>query len=199
MMLATVAVGHEFTYLLANGLSGYDAAMAEAGHERYWLTFVLVIGSVGFALTVVSARQLIRLRRRAARLSDPANAEPGLFRGLVAHLWPRTALGAAAIYFIQENLEWATAGNTAPGLGVFTGEQLIALPVILAVGLGIALIGALVLWRRQVLLRRLRSAVPTRPDAPRFTRDSGIRHLPSVHLSAANGVRAPPMVGAQPA
>ena len=199
MVLATVALGHELTYLLAHGLSGYDAAMAQAGHQWYWFTFVLLVGCVGFALTVVAARQLIRLRRLAAGLADSATSAPGLFRGLVARIWLRTALGAAAIYYVQENIEAATAGLSPPGLGIFAGDQLIALPAFLLVGLVLALIATLVLWRQETLLRRLRSAaVPTRRQAPRFSRTLGASNVPSAHVSAANGVRAPPKLVFEP-
>lgn len=200
MVLVTVVLGHELTYLLAHGPSGYDVAMGEAGHERYWSTFVFAVGAIAAALIVVVAAQLIRLRRLATGLDDPGNASPRQFLGLVGRLWLRNGSGAAAVYLVQENVESVTAGHYLPGLAVFANDHLIALPLILLVALAVAVIGALVAWRRDALLRRLRTAAPgLRRRAPRFARDSGISDAPSLHVGEANGVRAPPVVGYLPA
>lgn len=204
MVLATVVLGHELTYLLAHGPSGYGAAMDEAGHGRYWLTYALVVGAIGTALTAVVAMQLIRLQRLAAGLTPDArgvdNVGPIQFLRLMGCLWLKTGTSAALVYLVQENLESVTAGLPLPGLAVFAGDHVIALPLIVLVGLAVAAIGSLVAWRRGALLRRLREAAAgLRRRAPRFARDSGIPVAICCGVGSANGVRAPPLVGSRAA
>lgn len=199
LILVAVVLAHELTYLLAHGLTGYEAAMADAAHERYWTTLVLTVIAIACAIAVVVARQLIRLHRLAAQLDDVGIQSSASFSGLVARLWRRVAFGALAIYLIQENVESITAGQPIPGLRVLAGDHAIALPVIALVALTLAVVGALVVWKREALLDRIRSAtVPTRRQAPRFARDAGISASNTAHLSAANGVRAPPLGATQP-
>lgn len=106
MVLATVVLGHELTYLLAHGPSGYDVAMGEAGHERYWTTFVLAVWAVGLVLTVVVAVQLLRLRRLATRLragaDDLGHDSSRQFLGFVRRLWLRNGSGATVAYLLSE-------------------------------------------------------------------------------------------------
>ena len=53
MVLVTLVLGHELTYLIANGPHGYEAAMRAGGHEGYWTTFVLAVGALVTVLTIV--------------------------------------------------------------------------------------------------------------------------------------------------
>ena len=191
LILATVILGHEFTYLIAYGLNGYDAAMREVGHERYWLSLVFIVASLTLGLVAITTRQLLRLRRLAASIRPSPNELP-LFRGMIEHLWRRTAIGAMVFFYIQENVESVTSGNEAPGLAVFLGEHLAAIPILATVGLVVAIIGAVVAWRREVLLLRLRSVATATGRAPRRERDSGTSEPHSVDVFRGNGVRAPP-------
>ena len=193
MVFATVVLGHELTYLLTHGFSGYDAAMAEAGHERYWVAFVLAVAATGCVLALVAVRQLLRLRNLAAGIEGGGTQNTGALRQLLAGLWRRTALGALLVYLLQENLEAVTSGQPLPGLNVLAGDQIVALPLVLLVALTIALIGALVAWRRDALLAQIQcGGVAPRRRAPRFARDSGIRVARKAYIGSANAVRAPP-------
>ena len=197
LVMATVVLGHELTYLLANGLSGYDAAMQEAGHERYWTTLILTVAGITSILTVVAVRQLRRLQRLTAGFDTPTGYERSLFRELLGRVWRRTALGALFVYYVQENVESLTSGQSAPGLEVFLGEHVSAAPVLLLVGLLVATVGALVVWRRNELIKKLRSiATATMRQAPRTERDTGALTPRWIDTSFARAVRAPPLPSA---
>lgn len=199
VVLGTVVLGHGLTYLVSHGPSGYDAAMAVNGHERYWTMFILVAATIACALGVVVAGQIIRLRRLAAGRLDPDPPGGAAFRALVARIWRRAGFWGLAIYVLQENLETVTAGHSLPGLGVFGGDHIVALPVFSLIALVLAAVAALVAWRRGALLRRLRSVhVATRRQAPRFVRDSGVLCAIKVFVGSANGVRAPPRTAFDP-
>lgn len=195
MVWATVALGHELTYLLANGGS-YDTAMAQAGHERYWLAYLLIVGLLSGALVVVVVAQLVRLRRLAGKAKPGARnagGSAGQFVRLIGRLWLRTAAAAALVYLIQENLELLSAGSALPGLAVAAGDQVIALPVLGLVALAAAAIAALVSWRRGALLRRIQDANDRPPGrTPYSARPPAVFRVVSFAVVAGNGVRAPP-------
>jgi len=205
LVLAAVALSHELIYLIAHGAgAAYAAAMRESGHDRYWTSFVLIVVSVAVALGVVAAAQWRRLRRLAAdvhagtvRLSDGSLDR---FLGLLGPLWLRVSAGTIAAFLIQENLETASTGATVPGLGVLGGPHAIALPVLFAVSLVVAMVGALVGWRREVMLARIRAAAQRRLRAPAATlRPALAAERPAGRREARrNGVRAPPFGLIQP-
>src|SRR5689334_2063490 len=164
LTLAAVAVSHHLVYLLAYGAgAGYAGAMTQRGHDAYWTEFLVVVGGAVLVTSIAAARQLVRLRRQAAGLG-PSAADPGV-RHLASRFLRRfviVTLLAAAAFLVQENLELLAAGHAMPGLGVVTGDHVIALPVIGLVAAVIALVRALVEWRRDVLLARLRRPVRAR-------------------------------------
>lgn len=197
LVLATIVLGHELTYLLAHGLNGYHAAMQEAGHERFWTTLLLAVAGIGSILTFVTVRQLRRLQRLTAGAKAPRPFERSLFRGLLARVWRKTALLALLVYYVQENFESVTSSHSAPGLDVFLGEHISAVPVLLLVALLVSVVGALVAWRRDVLIRKLRSlATATRRQAPRYERDTGTVVARSMDIAFGRAVRAPPLTSA---
>jgi len=200
LALAALAAGHELVYLLSHGAGdGYAAAMREGGHDRYWTSFVLVVVAVTAGLAAVVAVQLRRLRRLAASVHwagvEVRDGGVGRFTGLLGGLWLRVAVITSVGYVVQENLETATAGATPAGLGVVAGEHALALPILVLVSLVVAVVGALVGWRREVLLARLRVRTAFRRRGAVALRGPIAAELP--HPPAApdrNGVRAPPAV-----
>lgn len=206
LVLASLALGHELIYLLAHGFGdGYARAMQEGGHDRYWTSFVLIVLVVTGCLGVIATAQWRRLRRLAADVqAGTARLKGGgldRFFELLRPLWIRVSAGTIAAYLIQENVETASIGAPLPGLGVLGGEHAIALPVLLAVSLVVAAIGALVGWRREVLLARIRAAAMRRLRAPAATlRPALVIDRPAGRREGRrNGVRAPPLGLIQPA
>ncbi len=199
LALAALALSHELIYLVAHGVGdGYAAAMREGGHDRYWTSFLLVVVLATSALTVVAATQIRRLRRLAAamraRSVQVRDVGPARFLALFGPLWLRLAITVIVAYVLQENIETATTGAALPGLGVLGGEHAIALPILLAVSLLVAAVGALVGWRREVILARLREAARRRLRAAAAPLRPGhsVGRPPKTLEGRRNGVRAPP-------
>ena len=198
LALASLASGHEFIYLLSGGPGeGYAAAMREGGHDRYWTSFVLVVLAVLACLVAVSAAQLRRLRRLAARTAIGGHrvrdAATTRYRRLLGPLWLKVAAAAVAGYLLQENVETVSAGGPLPGFGVIGGEHALAVPILVAVSLVVAAVGALVGWRREILLARLRSRLRLRcRNASAVTRPTFVERPLRECEGRRNGVRAPP-------
>ena len=202
LVLATLVVAHELIYLVAHGAgTGYRAAMSEAGHDGYWAGFAVVVALVGCVLLAAAVRQLVRLARLAGA-TDPQRVEEdrlGQLAKLVAPLWARVGFLTTLAFLVQENLETASVGQAMPGLGVIAGQHNLSLPIIAAVSLAVALVRALVLWRRNVLLARLR-LMPARRQTSRLAfRPAGVTFRPITDGVERNGVRGPPMTGPLPA
>lgn len=202
LVLASLAVAHELIYLGAHGPGeAYRVAMTEAGHDGYWTTFVIAVGLASAGLVAVWLVQLRRLALLAAasgagtvRVRDPGVDH---LARLAVPIGARVAILTTFVYLLQENIETASVGNSAPGLYALAGQYDTALPVIVAVSFVVALTRALVRWRRDVLLARL-----NRPAPPRRKIEIRLRPpLVLVHSAAAirrNGVRAPPPWRASP-
>ena len=197
LVLASLAVAHELIYLGAHGSSdAYRVAMTEAGHDGYWSSFATVVGVVSAVLLAVGLAQLRRLARLAAgsgagrlRVRDES---VGHLARLVLPIWARVAMLTTVVFLLQENIEAASVGHPMPGLYALAGQHDTALPLIVAVSFVVALTRALVRWRRDVLLARLRRAPSPRPK-PLLP----VRPVASVLVQSAdgirrNGVRAPP-------
>ena len=196
LVLATVAAGHELTYLFAYG-SGYDAAMEASGHAGYWTSFVVTVGVAIGGLVVVALRQFARLRAQLRDVEGIADASPWML--LAMWLRSAAAIGPAAllVYVVQENVETATVTGAFPGLTVLAGDHVVAAPVIVLIAAFAAFVYALVRWRRDVLERRLRAArrrvFPTSSLAPsRAGSAVAPRHR---YASPVHG-RAPPLTPA---
>ena len=196
--MASLAVSHELIYLLAHGPGvEYTRAMREGGHDRYWTSFILTVVGVALVLAFVAVRQIRRLRRqaslaRAGRL-DVTDGGLGLLARLTGRLFVSVGTGTATAFFLQENLETVTAGHPLPGLGVVAGEHAIALLVIGLASLVVALVGALFLWGRHVLLARLRrAALHARRRPVRASRPSSTTRPSPTGAVRAHGLRAPP-------
>ena len=203
LVLAALAVSHELIYLFAYGAGdGYRLAMSEAGHDGYWTNFILVVALVCGTLLAVAIAQLRRLARLAAASSVGAVRvrDEGLdaLGHLLMPIWGRVALLTTLLFLLQENVETASVGHAMPGLGALAGQHDNALPLIVLVSFVVALVRALVRWRRDVLLARLRHAKHPREAARVMRCPAEMQVAPSVDGSRGNGVRAPPMRGALP-
>lgn len=199
LVLASLALSHHLVYFLAYGEGpAYARAMTAAGHDRYWASFLLVVGGSSVALVAVSVHQLRRLARLAeARRVGGATFQVcdgslGVLFEMILLIWLRVAAVTSVAYLLQENLETLTAGVAVPGFSVVTGEHAVAIPVITLVSLALATVRAIAHWRRDLLLARLRSIVPRyRSDARlrrALDRERRLRHdLGSIHRE-----RAPP-------
>lgn len=199
LALAALALGHELIYLIAHGIGdGYAAAMREGGHDRYWTSFLLIVAVVTSALAAVSVAQFRRLRRLTvamrARVVQVRDVGPSRFFALLGPLWLRLSVVVSTAYVAQENIETAATGASWPGLGVLGGEHVVALPVLLLVSLLVAAVRALVGWRREVILARLRAAARARLRAT-VAEPWGSTNIrpPTISEGRRNGVRAPPM------
>lgn len=203
LVLASLAVAHELIYLGAHGSGeAYRVAMTEAGHDGYWSNFIIAVGVVSALLLGVGLAQL----RRLARLSAESGAGEvrvrdqslGHLARLVVPTWGRVAVLTTVVFLVQENVETAIIGHPLPGLYALAGQHGMALPLIVAVSFIVALTRALVRWRRDVLLARLRRAAPPRPSARRV-RPAASLLIHSADGVRRNGVRAPPRVRVMPA
>lgn len=198
LTLASAGLGHELVYLLAHGFgAGYDRAMAEGGHGRYWTSFVLTATGVTIALAAVVAiqmRRLVRLARLAhAERIRVADDRPGVFAGLLGHAWLRLAVTALLLFLLQENLEQIAAGQPAPLLEAIAGDHAIVVPVLAAVSFIVGAVAALVGWRRSLLLARLAAVRWRWGKAPAIRRPVATPlRASSSDAARTHGVRAPP-------
>jgi hypothetical protein len=187
---------HETTYQLLYPGRAYRAAMTLTGHDGYWLglTIGLLVATVG--LVAVAAVQLHRLHREAsstpALAADEAAGPAGYLR-LVGGTWLRLAALAVLMFTSQENLEALGAGMPVRGLDVILGHGFLPLLMIAATTALMALVIALVRWRRRVLVGRRATAAPTwSRDAARRRRPATVLPAPARLLAGAWVSRAPP-------
>lgn len=198
LALASLALSHELIYLIAHGVGeGYATAMREGGHDRYWTSFLLIVAVVTSTLVVVSVVQIRRLRRlmvaTRARIVNVRDIGLSRFFDLLGPLWLPLSVVVSSAYVFQENIETETTGAPAPGLVALGGEHALALPVLLLVSLLVAAVGALVGWRREVILARLQAAARGRLRASTTPRPTIANNRPPTATEGRrNGVRAPP-------
>jgi uncharacterized membrane protein len=199
-VLAALAclLAHETTYQLLYPGRAYRAAMTVTGHDGYWLGLTVALAIALLGLVVVALVQLVRLRREAASTpalaSDEAAGVGGYLR-LVRSTWLRLAVLAMLMFTAQENLEALAAGLPLRGIDVVLGHGLLPLFMILLTTALVALVVALVRWRRRLLLGRLAAAAhPWSRDAARRRRPASAFPAPVRLLAGAWVSRAPPRV-----
>jgi hypothetical protein len=179
LALVGLLVGHQAVYLAEYG-SRYSDAMARTGHG-YWLVFalfVLVVGGVPIAATVIGLTRLWARLRRTARVMGgahrvrPTERGPSYFGELVS-LMPRLLVTVLVGFVIQENVEAASIGHPLVGLGVL--NDLMTLQILVAITALVALAGAWLRWRESVLVARLRTmrAALAHANALAASRESG--------------------------
>ncbi len=196
MVLAALAcvLAHEATYLVAfGGGAPFATAMRTSGHDGYWLWLVGAVGLATLALAAATVRQLLRLHREAGALpADDRGLGLRSYLTLTLAAWARLALLAGMLYTLQENAEALAAGLPIQGLDVVLRHGCLPLALILIATLVVALVAALVHWRRLVLLGRL-AAGPRTWSRARSSVRSATTTLPlRSRVPASNGSRAPP-------
>ena len=201
LTLAAVSVSHHLTYLLAHGTGGgYAEAMTERGHDAYWTDFLVVVGGAVLFTGIAAIRQAVRLTRQS-RTTTASVADPGIGHLLrrFGPLFLKLALLTTAAFLVQENVELLAAGLGLPGVGVLGGDHSAAMPLILVVAAVIALVRALVEWRRDLLLARLRRLAARRRAHRELRRPDTRGIVLRSYLDASrNGTRAPPGAVAAP-
>jgi hypothetical protein len=196
VQIAVLVLAHNLVYLARYG-SRFNEALIHSGHGDGWkaaATTSVVLG--GIAALVGAARLtrlslLVRRERATARLDGPTFLRTWLRIG------PALALSTVLLLTIQENLEQAALYGTSAGLGILLSPEYAGgLWIALAVGFAIGLVVALVAWRFQVLVARLRADCEAHAPA-RATSDprpSVVVDRPaSSILGRRSALRAPPV------
>lgn len=171
LMLVSLVLGHEAVFATQHGL-GPDLAraMSAGGHDGYWPLFAVSVLAAGGALL---GWALLRLQRLASQRRRPTHSPPraarravsaaGYLRGVI-EIW-RWLLPLTLLSFVLiESVEYLLHDGHLIGLGALGSAHPTALPVLAAVSLALAALGASVRWRERVLLlrapRRDREIVP---------------------------------------
>ncbi len=199
--LVALVLAHNVVFLAAYGRR-YEEALVQTGHGAAWTTAFTVVPCLGLALLALGAWQLRRLSRQARSLViGAALRDPGLgaFAAHLGRLWLGLTASTVALFVAQENLEHVALGDPLPGIGVLARNgSPVAMTVIAAVALGVALVGALYRWRRDVLIARIaasRGRWRLQRAEPRRSQEADRR--PQRALGGSIAGRAPP-AGSRP-
>lgn len=203
VVLAALAcvLAHEATYLLSYGAgTTYAATMTQTGHDGYWLALLLAVTVATVGLALVAIRHLRRLHREAASAPTLSDGDGiGGYLSLAVGSWARLALAAGLLYTAQENAEALLAGAPVQGLDVVLRHGALPLLMILLATLVVALVAALVHWRRLVLLGRIAVPVHDWDPAAALAHPRFDAALPGrSHIPGSQGSRAPPRPGFRP-
>ncbi len=150
------------------------------------------------ALAVRELRRLASLTASTPSGAVVMDADVSHLVGAWLPLFAKIGVATILAFLVQENVELVSVGAGIPGIGVLTGDHGVAIPVLLAVAALIALAGALVRWRRDILLSRIRGASRPRRAAPPVRFVAHVHRLVSADGGGSNGTRAPPLMGATP-
>jgi hypothetical protein len=202
MTLVALVVAHNLVFLLAYG-AGYDEALAHSGHDAAWRTAVAVVIAAGFGLLALAIWRLHRLGLIARTVAPTeGRLDPGAsdFGRCLAGLWLRLTGATTLLFVVQENLEHQRAGEALPGLAVLGSTAYPdAILVIACVALAIALVGALLHWRRDLLVARIAGALrqARQRPAPVLRRPVADRdRRPGSIIGRGLALRAPPVLPA---
>jgi|GEM_PF-3488168 len=195
LALLACVLAHEGTYLVSFGSgASYASAMRSTGHDGYWLWLVAAVVAAIAGLTMVAAVQLRRLRREVTASPTTGDGD-GLrdYLSLLLGSWARLALMAGLLYTAQENAEAIAAGLPVQGVDVLLRHGLAPLVLVLLATLIVALVAALVHWRRLVLLGRIPATAHDWAPAvstPRLRH--GLRLAFRTRVPGARASRGPP-------
>jgi hypothetical protein len=199
LQLAALVLAHQLVYLARYG-SLYGEALVHSGHGDGWNAAVstsLLLAAGMLALGVARLQWLGVLVRRASQADDTAALPRRALLAGFARVAPRIAVLQLVLLSAQENLEHVAAGRPAPGAAIlFSPEYAGGGWIALAVSFAVSLVVALFIWRRDVLLARLRAARAALPRvsevAPRRPGVVAPRPVESI-LGRRSALRAPPL------
>lgn len=199
MVAVALVLAHNLVFLADYG-TGYADALARTGHDASWSIAVLGVLALGAVLFMAAAWRLRALGALAQAAEVSPQGAPLGYRELAGHLlplWLRLTLVTTALFVLQENFEHLGGGGPIPGLGVLaSGTYPNAFTIIAVVALGVALVGALFRWRRDVLVARIAAATfrwrPVTGCSVRSSLDGIACRLGSI-LGRRLAVRAPPV------
>jgi hypothetical protein len=200
VQLATLVLAHNLVYLARYG-SRFNEGLVHSGHGEGWKAAAATSIALGALAAIVAIGRVLRLHVLLRR-ERTAPVGSRLERGALLRTWlrvaPALALSTVALLTLQENLEQLALHGASAGIGILvTPEYAGGLWVTLAVGLLIGFVVALVAWRTQVLLSRLRAArsdtVPAR-TARTAARPTLVIDRPATSiLGRRSALRAPPV------
>ena len=198
--LVALVVAHNLDYLVTYGEDA-PQALLRSGHGPEWSTAVAVVLGGAVCFVVLMARRFRGLRALASQL-DATGTEPALdvdaLRRTLAGHWLRITALTTVLFVVQENIEHLATGNTLPGLAVlgWVGDPH-ALIVIATVALAVSFTVVLYRFRRDVLIRRIESALrrlyhyAERLEPPTFV---DIDRRPESIVGRRRAGRAPPIL-----
>lgn len=204
LQLIALVLAHELVFLARYG-SRFGEALVHSGHGETWSSAVTTSLLLGAALGVIALARLAWLGALLRRRGGPAtSARRTLEPRLLLRIWLRTGSALAVVGAVmltgQENLERASVGAAAPGIGILLSPEYAGgLWIALAVGLAVGFVAALFVWRHRVLLARLRTHRPSQPRvASGSIRRPGIAVAPPAEslLGRRSALRAPPAAAA---
>lgn len=160
-VLVALVLAHDLVFLVRYG-SVYGEELAHFGHGPAWTDAVVGSLALGLGLLIGALFALFRLRRAASRLGASATGAEPTWRAFVRS-WVivsgRVAVLTAVLLTIQENLERMRIGLPGPNLAILLSRDYPSAPaVIAAVSIAVAFVLALVSWRHDVLVMRIRAA-----------------------------------------
>ena len=203
LQLVAVVLAHELVFLARYG-SRFGEALVHSGHGETWSGAVATSLLLAAGLGAVAVARLAWLGVLVRRRGTPADPQRILEPRVLLRAWLRTgvrlALVGVTLLTAQENVERASIGAAAPGIGILLSPEYAGgLWIALAAGLAVAFVAALFEWRHQVLLARLRTGRSGQPRIAGATaRRTGVYVAPPAEslLGRRSALRAPPAVAA---
>src|SRR3954464_15106773 len=148
LALVALLTSHTAIYAAEFGTSDrLGPALAVSGHDGWWLPACVAILAVGLALLVPVLGGPAHLEWRARSFAAPPRAGVTSFARDARTIWSRLLPLVTILFVAQENVErLATQGHLAGLDPLLGGDPAIVLPLLVAITLGFAALGALVRW-----------------------------------------------------
>jgi hypothetical protein len=154
------ALGHQIVYVLQYGPNS-GLALARTGHGGQWAAAVATIVLLAALLAIAAVLELRRLARQAGSVHGLVASRAHLINLAreVIPLFLAVLAISLAVFLVVENLEYAAAGLTPPGLTLLLSaahqETLITFEL---VSLVVAFVAGLYRWQRDILVKLIELA-----------------------------------------